>query len=217
MKRLLTTTALVLATATAGVATAQDSQIRNTVSNEIATLGMDIDVSTLSQEQVAELYTIITSTDDSGDVAQRVRAVIADNSTGMSMDDADQLRQTVANELATYGMDVDVALLTDEEVSELYAATTSTDDEGTAMQRVRGILAGSGAVDMNDPETLLVVLNMEQSQFDAAVENALVSTGYTSVDVSNLSTSQKAEIYTLATSSEMGTDEVNRIGAIVGM
>ncbi len=144
-------------------------------------------------------------------------ALIVATATAATAQDASQLREQVSNELATYSMNVDVSMLSDEEVTELYTVLTSTDDQGAAQQRVRGILAGSGAVSMDDPEAFVVSMGMEMDQFDEAVSLALAENGYEDVDVSTLTTSQKAEIFTLASSDEMETDINERLGAIVGM
>ncbi|WP_172296520.1 hypothetical protein [Pseudoruegeria sp. HB172150] len=81
MKRLLLTSALVLSTSAGAVlAQASDTEetpIRNSVGNYLATSSYDVDVDSLTDEQIAALYSIYTSEEDA-DVDQRVGAVLND-------------------------------------------------------------------------------------------------------------------------------------------
>ncbi|MEO1580099.1 MAG: hypothetical protein AAFR34_02145 [Pseudomonadota bacterium] len=108
-----------------------------------------------------------------------------------------QLREQLANELNTSNMMIDVAQLTDEQVAELYAATTSTDDHGERRNKVAAVLAGSDYVMMTmDTRTVFVPISSLKNQ----VEMGVSSYGF-EVDAETLEEEELAELY-IAISSE---------------
>ncbi|MBM9593733.1 hypothetical protein [Roseitranquillus sediminis] len=164
MKRILLSTALALATT--GAAFAQDAdtaQLRELVSQELSEYGAtDVTVDDLTSEQVSQLYFIFTSTDSSSVQRERVDRVI-DEVAGneprpnrirtyrvMEGDEdvepvsvtlpRNQLRALVSQMLETYEVEVDVATLTDEQLTELYIIDTSSDSESVEEDRIRAVL-----------------------------------------------------------------------------
>ncbi|MEL6801618.1 MAG: hypothetical protein AAFO80_17245 [Pseudomonadota bacterium] len=108
-----------------------------------------------------------------------------------------QLREQLANELNTSNMMIDVAQLTDEQVAELYAATTSTDDHSERRNKVAAVLAGSDYVMMTmDTRTVFVPISSLKNQ----VEMGVSSYGF-EVDAETLEEEELAELY-IAISSE---------------
>ncbi|MEL6518588.1 MAG: hypothetical protein AAFQ39_12800 [Pseudomonadota bacterium] len=108
-----------------------------------------------------------------------------------------QLREQLANELNTSNMMIDVAQLTDEQVAELYAATTSTDDHSERRNKVAAVLAGSDYVMMTmGTRTVFVPISSLKNQ----VEMGVSSYGF-EVDAETLEEEELAELY-IAISSE---------------
>lgn len=144
MKRLLITSALALSLA-GGAAVAQDaSQLRNAVGNYIATTEYNVDVSTLTDEQVAQLYSAITSTDDHGERDNKVRAVLSENNvetyerpTTVLIADIeyprDQIFTSVQNALVGTEYEGLAWTLSDEELVEVYSLLNNAEADAPAI------------------------------------------------------------------------------------
>ncbi|RDC73457.1 hypothetical protein DLJ49_07810 [Rhodovulum sp. 12E13] len=143
MKRILTTTALAIALA--APAAADTDMLRNVLENRFE----DVDVSTLTDEQVRALYAATAGEDSAADIQGRVDSIVADSQYEMDeeaiMADPDEmarmggsndLRNVVADMLATREIDADVATLTDEQVSALYLELTDSEPSNTELEAI---------------------------------------------------------------------------------
>ena len=207
MKRFLTTTALVLATAGGAAADSDTQQLRNQVTTYFETSSMNVDVATMTDEQISELFLAINGNEAAGERDAAVRAVlndwnvVYDNAEGVEIDTPNsQLRTQVGNYFDQNGISVDVGTLTDAEVSEVYLAMTSGEESGRAAA-VNDILANRdpmpGAGDMPGREQLL-----------AAVGQALDGTVYDGRETT-LTDAELAEAY-LAITGSMSAGEKNK-------
>ena len=144
MKRLLiTTTAAAIALSTAAFAES-DSQLRMSVESELDAHNFNVDVSTLSDEQVAEVYAITQSDDDSG---ERIKLMSVLGDAGyqhmelgeemifvklpedMPMPPANDLRAEVGLKLDEYGIKADASELSDDQVAKIFAIVQNSDGE----------------------------------------------------------------------------------------
>jgi hypothetical protein len=166
MKRILMTTAFVVATA--GMASAQEmSQLRQLVEQDLATSEYDnVDVSALTDEQVTRLYFIATSTDSSS-VRQELYDQVLDKEDAdmerssrvrafrpMAGDEdmeevqttmpRNQLRSLVQQLLETYQYEVDVMSLDDSTLAGIFLVDTSTDSASEEKERIEAILRDGG-------------------------------------------------------------------------
>ncbi len=144
MKRFLMTSALVLTTATgAAFAQANDPdtmQLRTSVGQWIGGSTYNVDVDSLTDEQIAAMYGAITSSDDQSEQDAAIRAVLNDNNVMMEERPANIMVgdvETPRNQLYT---SVEMALvgteyegmaytLTDEELAAVYGTINSSDSE----------------------------------------------------------------------------------------
>lgn len=129
MKNLLLSTALVISTA--GFAAAGSHfQIEAQVENELALMQMDVDMDSLTEEQISQLYTTLTSTETASERDQKVRAVLNDWNV-MVEDEEDpelalmiprsQLRSLVYQKRGELGIEeIRVRTLTDDQLAALY-------------------------------------------------------------------------------------------------
>lgn len=164
MKTLLMSTAAALTLATGAFAQSGDDQLRLAVADQLDGYDINVDVSSLSDEQIAEIYAIGQSEDDAGERAQ-VMAVLGDagyqqmelgeemifiSNTTAGMENAvenategmtaNSLRDQVDIKLGEYGFDdVDAATLTDDQVAKLYTVVQNSDTEG-ARAKIETIL-----------------------------------------------------------------------------
>ena len=158
MKRILTTTALIVATT--GFAAAQGSDMmRNTVQDYFDRSSLTVDMATLNQEQIAELYAFISSTDAAGEKRERVRAVLADEGVAVESADTytgegyagmsdggmmgfemprDQIEARVDSWFVSHPGYADnrADALSEEQLAEAYLAITSTDDAAERRRRI---------------------------------------------------------------------------------
>ncbi len=129
MKNLMLSTALVLSTA--GFAAADSHfQIEAQVENELALMQMDVDMDSLTEEQISALYTTISSAETASERDKGVRAVLNDwNVTFENEDDPEltlmiprsQLRSLVYAKRGELGIDqIRVRTLTDDQLAALY-------------------------------------------------------------------------------------------------
>ncbi|MEO1454980.1 MAG: hypothetical protein AAFV31_14285 [Pseudomonadota bacterium] len=144
MKRMLFTTAA--AAALAATSAFADSQLREQLANELSASSMMIDVSQLTDEQVAELYAATTSTDDHGERRNKVAAVLAGSDYAMMTMGTrtvfvpiSSLENQVELGVASYGFEVDADTLEQEELAELYVAITS-EDRDEARETIQSVL-----------------------------------------------------------------------------
>jgi len=145
MTRFLTTTALVLALAAPALA---NDMLRAKVEDRLDQSTQDVDVSALTDEQVRALYAGLSSGDSAAERNALIESIVADPQYRMDetvMGDygnfgADNdLRRVVAAMLATEPVDVNVAELSDAQVSALYLELTSGD--GSDATTIEGIVA----------------------------------------------------------------------------
>ncbi len=133
MKRIMTTTALIIGLAVP--AAADVNMLRGIIADRFE----DVDVSTLTDEQVRALYVSTASGESPADRQAAVDAIVADSQYEMDeeamMADPDavarfggenRIRAVVAHMLDTRSIDADVDTLTDEQIAALYLELTST-------------------------------------------------------------------------------------------
>ena len=143
MKRFLMTSALVLTTAT-GAAFAQSndssSQLRTQVGNWIGGSSYNVDVDSLTDDQIAAMYGAITSSEDQSEQDAAIRSVI--NAENVEMEerpnyvivadeqmDRSQLHESVSMALVGTEYEGMAYTLTDEELAAVYGAVTGTDSK----------------------------------------------------------------------------------------
>ena len=132
MKRILTTTAVVLAMAAPAVA--DTDMLREKLENQFE----NVDVASLTDAQVSALYAAVAGTDGQADVQAEVDAIVRDDQYVMDSDammaDPDMvarvggdnnIRDYVADALEAQPIDVDVDSLSDEQVAALYLELSS--------------------------------------------------------------------------------------------
>lgn len=200
MKRLLTTTALILATS--GAVFAQDNtQLKNDVMGALESLNIEADVSTLTDAQLSEIF-LLTNSSDSGKKL-RVQAAISDmgmaSGDSMSIDmTAGQLRNSVSNQLTQRGIEADVSTLSQAQLTEIYLLTTGSDMEGGDTARIEEALATMQS-DPQEPgdDSQMVVVEMNDSQLRNTVGNILTAMNI-DADASTLTNAQLAEVFLLA-------------------
>ncbi len=153
MKNLLLSTALVLSTATFAGA-ASHSQIAMQVDNELATMSMNVDIDSLTEEQVAELFSALTSAETAQDKQLAVEGVLNDENVMFEREqDADvvvvvdgadtmvprsQLRAAVLESGDDLGLtDTRIRLLDDDKLGALFLLANGNDpDKMTKAQAI---------------------------------------------------------------------------------
>lgn len=212
MKRFLLTTALVLTTA--GAAFAQDnSQIRAQVDDALTGLGITVDVNTLTDAQLSEIF-LLTNSADSGNKA-RVEAALSDMMGPMASMEASssQLRTSVQNSLDRMGIEGDVSTLSNSDVTKLYLMLNSA-EMGTATEsQIQETFATMQPGSSDAEADAMLVINMPESQLRTSVGNRLQTMGL-DIDVNTLSQAQLGEIHLLTTSA-MDSNVAAEIEAIV--
>lgn len=128
MKNLLLSTALVLATASVAGAAAH-TMLANQVDNDLATMSINVDVNTLTEDQVNVLYQAL-QTEGTNERKAAVESALRDAGVDMSMDEdtmvmvsypRSQLMRAVNANAADLGIeDVPLRALTDAQLTELY-------------------------------------------------------------------------------------------------
>lgn len=209
MKRLLTTTALILATS--GAVFAQDNaQLREDVTGALQNLNLEADVSTLNDDQLSEIY-LLTNSEDSG---KKLRVAAALRDMGMMSGDAmtvdmstGQLRTAVSNQLTARGIEGDVSTLSGAQLSEIYLLTSGSDMEGGDTAQIEEALSTMQA-DAQEPgdDDAMMSVNVPDSNLRASVANGLETMGI-EADVESLSNSQLAEVFLIMNS---GMDSTNK-------
>jgi len=139
MKRIMTTTALIIGLAMP--AAADVSMLREIIEDQFE----DVGVSTLTDEQVRALYAATAGEESAADMQTTVDSIVADSQYEMDeeamMADPDEvarvggdnnIRDAVAQMLDTRSIDADVDMLTDEQISALYLELTSTSTGDTS-------------------------------------------------------------------------------------
>lgn len=150
MKKLLLTSAFVIATA-GGALAGGHSQQAMMVDNLLSTYAMNVDVSSLTEDQVAELYLALTSTDDRAEAQQKVEAVLNDGNVAYEMEDdivitvntpRSTLRAAVQAKATELGIeDVPLRTLTDEQLTQLYLLGNGSESASVKMTKAEGIIA----------------------------------------------------------------------------
>ncbi len=154
MKRILMATTLIIATGTA--AFAQDAaQLRNSVEVFLTETAFDVDVSSLTDEQVVKLYGAMTSAESASEKTSAVRGILAqENVVGMQnnseimIENAEQTsvmmpRNQVYTEVSTaligskYEGRADE--LSDEELAIAYGVVTSSETESDMANGLDGV------------------------------------------------------------------------------
>ncbi len=143
MKRILTTTALAIAVA--APAAAGTDMLRNALDDRFE----NVDVSTLTDEQVRALYAATAGTESAAELQRSVDSIVADSQYEMDeetiMADPDEMarmggsndiRNVVADMLATREVEADVATLTDAQVSALYLELTDSEPSNTELEAI---------------------------------------------------------------------------------
>ncbi len=159
MKTLLITTATALTLSTGAFAQDDSDQLRMSVADELDTLDLNVDVDSLSDDQVAEIYAISQGDEESGERVKIQSILEGGGYQAMELGDemifvqnavataegampegGNDLRDQVEIKLGEYGYDdVDTESLSDDQVAKLYSVVQSSDSEG-ARQKIETIL-----------------------------------------------------------------------------
>lgn len=153
MKRILMTTALVLTTAGAASAQMADEdtmQLRNSVGNYLASSDWNVDIDSLTTEQLAQLHGAITSTDNESEVDAKVEAVLNDENVVYEQRPAvimveeeefprDQIYTKVSTALIGTPYEGMAYTLSEEELVQAYSIINSTDSDSEANTELSGL------------------------------------------------------------------------------
>lgn len=141
MKTLMYTTAAVFALS--GAAMAQD-QLRAAVQDEFVENGFSVDVDSLTDEQVNEIYALTTS--DNSNVRGDISKILMDGGYArMEMGEStifvagNSLRDAVEIQLEGWGYEIEADTLTDEQIAGLYPIVTGA-SEDDARAKIDAIL-----------------------------------------------------------------------------
>ncbi len=138
MKNLLLSTAIVLSTATLASADSH-GQLAMQVDNELATMNVNVDIDSLTEAQIKELYAALTSSETADEKGDAVRAVLNDHNV-MFEEEADvdlvvtvprsQIRAQVLNNSEDLGLtETRIRLLDDEKLAALFLLVNSDDPQ----------------------------------------------------------------------------------------
>ena len=112
------------------------SQQREALRAALMQRQIDVDVSTLTNEQVASINASLNSGESEAEIRRQI-----DSALNVSGDaDADNLRAGLENTLATYQLNIDVYTLTDQQVSELSNVFNSGGSQAEIKRRVDSIV-----------------------------------------------------------------------------
>lgn len=151
MKNLLLTTALIMGTATFAHA-ASHTQIAMQVDNALASMAMEVDIDSLTEDQISALYTTISSSDNASEKRNKIRAQLNDmNVMATDMDDPDvevryvaprsQLISLVRAKETELGIgNVSLRSLSDEQLVALYQLGNGSASASEKMSRAEGIV-----------------------------------------------------------------------------
>jgi len=133
------------------------------------------------------------------------------STAAFAQDDSDQLRMSVAEQLDTLDMNVDVNALDDDQVAEIYAISQG-DEESGERAKIRSVLEESGYQTMELGEEMIFVQSAAETASGAVpeggndlrdqVEIKLGEHGYDNVDTENLTDDQVAKLYAVVQSSD---------------
>lgn len=152
MKNLLLTTALIMGT-TSFAHAASHSQIAMQVDNALASMNMEVDIDSLTEEQVSELYSAISSTDSASSKQSSIRAVLNDNNVVVTdMEDTpvelsymmprSQLVSIVRAKETELGIgNVRLRSLSDAQLTELYLLANGGDTSSEKMSKAQNIVS----------------------------------------------------------------------------
>ncbi len=138
MKNLLLSTAIVLSTVTLASADSH-GQLAMQVDNELATMNVNVDIDSLTEAQIKELYAALTSSETADEKGDAVRAVLNDHNV-MFEEEADvdlvvtvprsQIRAQVLNNSEDLGLtETRIRLLDDEKLAALFLLVNSDDPQ----------------------------------------------------------------------------------------
>ena len=154
MKRILMTSALVLTTVS-GAALAGDSQMRSALDSFFVETRFDVDVSTLTEAQVAKLHGVMSSTETESNQIAAIRAILAEENVEYTLDSdtvpegagvvvlgdtelpRDQIYVKVINGLKGTRFDGRIDELTEEELVQAMAVITGAE---TASEKEKGLV-----------------------------------------------------------------------------
>lgn len=195
MKRLMMTTTII-ATLTAGTAFAYNEQMRATVEQQLLSMPMDVEVGTLTNEQVAEIYPIVTSADSPSMKASKIEAIV----TAVDVDTVSQQNRDALMIIAdTRFPELDVAELNDAQVLNILAVVNSGAMPNTVQSRVEAI-AGNPMVGM-DAEVEMLRESLANRAETLGVE----------LDVSTLSDEQVVRTMAALSNDDSQSEQVSTI------
>jgi hypothetical protein len=128
-----------------------------------------------------------------------------------AQDDSDQLRMSVAEQLDTLDMNVDVEALSDDQIAEIYAISQG-DEESGERAKIRSVLEGGGYQSMELGNEMIFVQSAAATAEEAMPEGAnelrdqvaikLGEHGFDDVNAENLTDDQVAKLYAVVQSSD---------------
>ncbi len=123
---------------------ASSSQLRTSVQNSLDRMGIEGDVSTLSNADVTKLYLMLNSAEMGTATEAQIQETFATMQPGSSDAETDtmlvinmpesQLRTSVGNRLQTMGLDIDVDALSQAQLGQIHLLTTSATDSSVAAE-----------------------------------------------------------------------------------
>ncbi|MBM7069450.1 hypothetical protein [Actibacterium sp. 188UL27-1] len=195
MKRILTTTALVLLTGTAAIADT-DSQLKASVESQLASRQLDVNVDALTADQLSELSLALNSGQSQAEIQRDVEQI-----AGVAGDDdASHQREALKASLMQRQLDVDVDTLTNEQVASLNLALNSGESQAEIRRQIDSVLNVSGETDADN--------------LRAGLENTL-ATYQIDIDVDALSDQDVAELSNVFNSGASQAEINRRVDSIV--
>ena len=134
---------------------------------------------------------------------------------GASIANASEMTESIVEDkLATHAMHVEVDSLTDEQVSELYLITTSTDSHGEQRNKIMGVLTDWNVeYEMTDDD--MIAVSVPRNQLLATVDSSRTELGLEEVKLSALSNEDLSSLYLIAAGSENASTKQQKAQAII--
>ncbi|MGB5558568.1 MAG: hypothetical protein WBN04_11215 [Paracoccaceae bacterium] len=126
-----------------------NTQLRSSVENSLTTLGIEANVSTLSDAQVAEIYLIANGSDMESGKTARIQTALGQmkpegfdgtKHTMVVRMPENQLRVAVRNSLETLGLKADADALTQTQLAQIYLLTSNSSMDNNVAAQVEAIV-----------------------------------------------------------------------------
>ncbi|WP_208349952.1 hypothetical protein [Pseudaestuariivita rosea] len=124
----------------------------------------------------------------------------------------DQLKDAVENELNTYDKEVNVDMLTEDQISAIYMTMTTGDSPLDKQRRIEQILEDAPSAAIRDENGVLIEL--PENNVRAQLQSRLAIRGF-DVDVAELDRDTVMQLYAVVTSSESPAESNSTIESLL--